>query len=257
MKTIENPIKKNLKDGTPSYGIIVHWPSPEMIEVSGFMGFDWVWIDIEHGTYDPQTLLDCVRAADASGIVPIARVPKTRDREQVLAWMETGLQGILSAHTQTKEDVEFLVDAVKYPPVGKRSAGLMRSARWGVGTTSKEYYEAANRETLVMALVEEREGLDNLDEILSVPELDVVMIGPGDLSLSMGYPGEPTHPEPSRLRKEAEDKILAAGKGLMVITYSDADLARTAVERGALMPVCGSQGLFMKAANQWLQDARG
>lgn len=257
MSFYKNPVKDKLRAGQPAYGMLVHWPSPEIVEVSAHLGYDWVWIDIEHGTYDPYMMAHINRAAEAAGIVSIARIPKTNQRSQILGYMETGFKGVLSAHTQSKADVEFIVDAVKYPPVGKRSAGAMRGAKWGLAAPSPEYYEAANRETLVMALVEEPEGIENIEEIVSVPELDAVMIGPGDLSLALGIPGQVDHPETVRLRQKAEEAVLKAGKALMVITYADLELGKKAIlERGAMLPVCSSQGLMVGAAKTYLQTLR-
>jgi 2-keto-3-deoxy-L-rhamnonate aldolase RhmA len=226
------------------------------VEVCGHLGFDWAWIDVEHGLMSMETLSHIARAADASGIVPIARIPKTEDPEQILGYMEAGMMGVITAHTRCKHDVERVVNAVKYPPQGMRSAGLMRGSEWGVNTTSAEYYPFANRETLVFALVEEKEGVDNIEEILSVSGLDGVVIGPGDLSLTMGHPGEYYHPDVLDLRLRAEAKVKASGKALMYISHTDAENGRQALEEGALLLVCGSQSLFVKVAREYLQHVR-
>ncbi len=101
----KNTVKDKLRNKQPSYGIGLLWPSPELVELSGYLGFDWLWLDVEHGAFDLQELSHVARAAEAAGIVPIARVPKTRDPEQLLGIMETGMMGIITSHVQTKEDV--------------------------------------------------------------------------------------------------------------------------------------------------------
>lgn len=257
MNFVKNPVKEKIRAGVPAVGMLVHWPSPEIVEISAHLGFDWVWIDLEHGTFDPYMMSHVNRAAEAAGIVSIARIPKTSQRSQILAYMETGFKGVLAAHTESRDDVQFIVDAVKYPPVGKRSAGAMRGAKWGLAASSADYYETSNQETLVMALVEEPVGIENIEEIVSVPELDAVMIGPGDLSLNLGLPGQINHPDTVRLREKAEAAVLKAGKALMVITYADLELGKQAVtERKALLPVCSSQGLLVGAARTYLETVK-
>jgi 2-keto-3-deoxy-L-rhamnonate aldolase RhmA len=252
----KNLVKQKIQAGQPSFGIGLPWPSPELAEFCGHLGFEWLWLDIEHGQYDLQTLSNIVRAAEVSGMVPIARMPKASDPEQILKYLETGILGIIGSHIRSKEDVEFLVRAVKYPPIGIRSASMMRPARWGVDLTQAEYYEAANRETMIMALVEEKEGIDNLAEILSVDELDAVVIGPGDLSLTLGYAGQYDHPEVAGLVKRAQGQVLASRKALQV-TVHDGKSARQWVKDGALLIRCGVQHILAPACKSWLQAARG
>jgi 2-keto-3-deoxy-L-rhamnonate aldolase RhmA len=165
--------------------------------------------------------------------------------------------GVIAAHTTSKEDVELVVEAVKYPPLGSRSAGMMRSARWGINEWPANFYENSNRETMIIALVEEPEGIENLDEILSVPELDGVFIGPGDLSLAMGHPGDYDNPDVRALRKQGESRILESGKTLMTIVYGDGSAAQQAVRDGARMVFVTSRYLLGTVSRQWLEGARG
>jgi 4-hydroxy-2-oxoheptanedioate aldolase len=250
-----NRVKENLRAGKPSFGVGTLWSSPEVVEFCGYHGFDWLWIDLEHGAIDLHDLAHMVRAADASGMVAIGRLPQTRDPEVVLRYMETGLGGIITSHTHCKEDIEFAVRAIKYPPVGIRSAGVMRPANWGVGWPSAEYYAWANENTIVMALVEDQEGIENLDEILSVDGLDAVVIGYGDLSLTTGHPGNRYHPEVADLGKLGTQKVLASGVALQV-TVQDGEGARKAVEDGALMIRCSIPSVLGAAVETWLDKAR-
>ena len=119
----KNFVKEKMQAGQPSFGIGIPWPSPELVEFCGYLGFEWLWIDVEHGAFDLQALSNIARAAEVSGMVPIARIPKTDDPEQILGYMETGMMGILTPHTKSREDAEFVVRAVKYPPIGMRSSG--------------------------------------------------------------------------------------------------------------------------------------
>jgi len=252
-----NLVKANIRAGRPSFGIGTLWPSPELAEYCGHLGFDWYWMDLEHGAFDLPSLANTVRAAEVSGMVPIGRLPKSRDLEFVLRHLETGLMGVIVSHTRSKEDVEFIVRAVKYPPIGERSAGAMRPANWGHTQSSADYYAASNEETLVGVMVEEMEGINHLDEILSVKGLDMVVIGFGDLSMTMGHPGERDHPEVREIRKRAHAKILSSGKALQV-TAQNGEAARQAVkEEGALVVRCTGPYLLATACKAWLKAARG
>ena len=250
----KNATKQRLKNNEPSFGMGLLWPSPELAELAGSLGFDWLWLDVEHGPFDLQALSNVVRAAESVGVDSIARIAKTRDPEQVLKYLETGIMGVIVPHAKTKEDIEFAVDAVKYPPVGHRSAGVMRPAGWG-SRPSAGHYAASNEETMVMALVEEVEGLENIDEMLSVPGLDAVVIGFGDLSLTMGHPGEKNHPDVMRVATAAMDKILASDVALQV-TVQNGEEAREWVQRGSLMLRCTMQQMLVPALKNWLQVAK-
>jgi 4-hydroxy-2-oxoheptanedioate aldolase len=248
-------LKRRLELKQPSYGVGLLWPSPELVELSGYMGFEWLWLDIEHGPFDLSSLTHVVRAAEASGMDTIARIGHTRDPEAVLRYLETGIAGIIVPHTRTREDVEFAVQATKYPPVGIRSSGQFRPARWAAAGRDPHFYERENRRSVVMALVEDEEGIENLDEILAVDGLDAVVIGYGDLSLTMGYPGEKSHPDVLRVGLEAQRKVLASSKALQV-TAQDGAEARDWLDRGALMVRCSLQSILIPAMQGWLTRAR-
>ncbi|RPI54679.1 MAG: 2-dehydro-3-deoxyglucarate aldolase [Chloroflexi bacterium] len=254
----KNHAKAKIQARQPAFGVgFENWSSPDLVEFCGYLGFDWLWIDVEHGAFDLDDMAHMARAADLSGIVPVARIPHTDDCEKILGYMEAGMMGICMAHTRSREEAEFAVRAVKFPPLGVRSAGRARPARWGIGGTAAEYYEAANRESLVMVLVEEEDGLGNLEDILTVPGLDAVSIGFGDLSLQLGHPGDHLHPEVMRFLEPAWAKVLASGKALQVDEGEGGKCAREWVEAGALLPRCEAPQFLAAGCKAWLQTARG
>lgn len=246
--------KRRLAAGEPSYGVGMLWPAPELVELCGHLGFDWLWLDLEHGAFDLQALTQVVRAAEATGMDTIGRVSHTRDRDQILRYLETGLSGIIFPHVTSAEDVRFAVDAVKYPPIGSRSAGLFRPGGWGPGARPGRYYDDANSQTIVMALIEEEEGVENLDEILSVEGLDAAVIGFGDLSLTMGHPGAKDHPDVQRVGGGGQERILASDVALQV-TVQDGGEAKEWIDRGALMVRCSLQQVLAPALREWLVSA--
>ena len=208
----ENRMKKKLKAGEPVFGVSVMFPSPQVVEMVGKLGFDWVLIDCEHGSTSPENVEMMALAAEATGITPIAR-PWMNSSEAILRMMDRGAMGVQVPHVNTADDAKRAVEAVKFHPLGDRGlAAGTRPANYGFGPSMSDYVEEANRETLVCVQLEEEQALRNIDEILEVEGVDVFFVGPSDLSQSMGYPGQSGVPEVRAAMDEAFAKIVAAGK---------------------------------------------
>ncbi len=207
-----NKMKAKLFAGEPVFGVSMMIPSPQIVEMIGRLGFDWILIDCEHGTISLETVEILAMAAEASGITPIAR-PKTKDPDDILKVMDRGVMGVQVPHVNTAEDARQVVEAVKYHPLGKRGmAAGTRPADYGFGESMDRYVETSNRETLVCVQLEEEEAIQNADGILGVDHVDVFFIGPSDLSQSMGYPGNPKAPPVQEAIANTLEKIIAAGK---------------------------------------------
>jgi 4-hydroxy-2-oxoheptanedioate aldolase len=231
--TMANKVKELLRQGDVSYGIWLEWKDPDVLETCGYLGFDYVMIEAEHAPLDRSTATELMRAADLVGMVPIVRVP-SKDPAVILGYLEIGAKGIYVPHVNTADDARQIVRAVKFPPDGQRGGGAWRAVQYGLTESPPDYLRRANEETMVIALVEEVEGVQNLDAILNVDGVDVVGIGDGDLSLSMGFIGERAHPDVRRVVDDAETRIAASSKVLDAVVTDTAD-ARAAVERGCRM----------------------
>ena len=189
-----NRLKEKLKAGEPAFGVSVMFPSPQIVEMVGKLGFDWVMIDCEHGSVSPESIETMAMAAELTGITPIAR-PWTNSAEAILRVMDRGAMGVQVPHVNTADDAKRAVEAVKYYPLGERGlAAGSRPANYGFGLPMSEYVVQANADTLVCVQLEEQEALRNIDEILKVEGVDVFFVGPSDLSQSMGYPGKSSEP---------------------------------------------------------------
>jgi 4-hydroxy-2-oxoheptanedioate aldolase len=207
-----NRMKHKIQAGEPAFGVSMMIPSPQLVEMVGRLGFDWVLIDCEHGTISLETVELLVMAAEVSGLTPIAR-PWRNSEDAILRLMDRGVMGVQVPHVNTAADARRAVEAVKYHPLGKRGlAAGTRPAGYGLGVTAGEYVEWANRETLVCVQLEEAEALGNLGEILRVEGVDVFFVGPSDLSQSMGYPGQTSHPEVQAAIDGAFAAIVGAAK---------------------------------------------
>jgi len=208
----KNKMKEKLRSGQPAFGCSVMFPSPQIVEMIGKLGFDWVLMDCEHGSISPESVELMAMAAELSGITPIAR-PWTNSPEAILRVMDRGAMGVQVPHVNTAADARRAVAAVKYHPIGQRGlAAGTRPANYGFGLPTTDYIQVANRETLVCVQLEEKEALHNLDEILQVEHVDVFFVGPSDLSQSMGYPGRSDVSEVQAAMDKAFAAIVAAGK---------------------------------------------
>ena len=187
-------------------------PSPQIVEMLGKLGFDWVLIDGEHGTLSPESMELMIMAAEASGLTPIVR-PASSSPEAILHALDRGALGIQVPHVNTAGEARRVVQAARYHPLGSRGlAAGTRAGNYGFGLALSDYAQQANRETLVCIQLEEVEALRNLDEILQVDGVDVFFIGPSDLSQSMGYPGRTDAPEVQAAMTAAFAAIAAAGR---------------------------------------------
>jgi 4-hydroxy-2-oxoheptanedioate aldolase len=206
----KNLVKQKLMRGEVVIGCSVRIPHPSVAEILGMIGFDYLMIDGEHGPLDAQTLENMVRACDSAGVVTAARLPVS-DARAMLPFLESGILGVQIPHCRTKEDIQEFVDAVKYPPIGKRGVGPGRTTGFGAIPTN-EHIKEWNEELLTFAMIEDTDGLKNMDEMLTVQGLDVIAIGQNDLSTSMGFAGNPFHPKVQEVLAGMVRKIRDSGR---------------------------------------------
>jgi 4-hydroxy-2-oxoheptanedioate aldolase len=206
-----NALKQKLRDGQPVFGAMITFPAPPVVEMLGYMGFDWVLIDNEHGSITVDTSEEMIRAAELTGVAPIVR-PVANRPEVIAPFLDRGAWGVQVPHVNTREEAEAAVAACKYHPEGSRgmfSGG--RPAEYGIGGSTQDYVAKANANTLVCLMLEEVVAVENIAGIVKVKGVDVLFIGSGDLSQSMGYPGQPTHPEVQALMERGVKQIRDAG----------------------------------------------
>jgi 2-keto-3-deoxy-L-rhamnonate aldolase RhmA len=206
-----NRMKEKIARGEAALGCSVMFPSPQIVEMLGIAGFDWVLIDCEHGSIGPADIELMAMACDAVGITPIAR-PKTNSASDIQGVMDRGVMGVQVPHINTAEDARRAVTSVKFGPGAARGlAAGTRPDRWGLGARMPDFAQAANAQSLVCVQLEHEEALRNIDALLAVEGIDVFFIGPSDLSQSMGYPGNPKAPPVVKAIEEALARIVAAG----------------------------------------------
>jgi 4-hydroxy-2-oxoheptanedioate aldolase len=185
-------------------------PSPSLVEAIGYSGLDFIVIDAEHGPVEVQTAENIVRAAEITGMVPIIRVPNN-ESHLILRALDIGAHGVQVPHISTKKEAESAVEYSKYHPQGKR--GLSPFTRAGkYGSAVENHTLRINEKVIVVVNIEGTEGIQNLKEITNVPDVDIIFIGPYDLSQSLGKPGQVEDPEVINFIKDNVKLVKKKGK---------------------------------------------
>lgn len=224
-----NRLKKTLREGGAAIGTFVTGESPDMVEIIALGGFDFIIIDTEHGPLSVETVKNLARAAEYRGITPVTRVTENT-ATQILRVLDVGSHGVQIPQVNTAGDAEKAVEASKYFPLGNRGMALARAADYG-NVNALDYFANANEETLVVVHCESKECYENLEEIAKVPGVDVIFLGPFDMSQSLGIPGQIDHPK----IQEISEKVVALSQkygkaaGIFVPT---AEKARMRIREG-------------------------
>jgi len=247
----ENRTKTKLKVGQPVYGVISTSDDPQLAELFGLAGFDYYMLDAEHGLIDAAQAVNVIRACERANITPLVRVgPK--DPKLVLQYLDAGMMGVMMPGLESVAEVKMLVDAVKYAPLGKRGMGISRASSYmAYGSEATRFIEFSNEQTMVIPQFEDPALTDRFEEMISQPHVDAVVIGPRDLSLNMGFPDGPDHPEV----REMIDRVIAICKKANVhagITAGTRADSAKQVARGATMILAASQTLVMNGSKEFL-----
>jgi 2-keto-3-deoxy-L-rhamnonate aldolase RhmA len=245
-------VKQRLRNGELVLGTIMsEVRNPNVAYMLAQCGFEFFIIDNEHGAYSSETVSNLIAAARGAGIAAIVRIPEIR-RETILKPLDSGAAGLLVPQVNTVAQAQEVIHHAKYPPAGNRGVALRRAANRYARVDAAAYLQKANEDTFIAVQAESEQAVENIDAIAAVEGIDCVFVGPFDLSVSLGIPGQVYHPR----EVEAIDAVLAAcrkrrkasgillfdpdrliewiGKGVRFATYSSdisllADAAATAV----------------------------
>src|SRR5579871_583492 len=227
-----NRIKSAMQAGRMAYGYGLTFPSQWVIDILGKLDFDFVFIDGEHGPFDLERLEDLCRTAERYNLTTFARVPDIGS-STILRYLDRGIMGILGPHVATEADARQLVRACYFGPLGERSFGGNRGTDYNAMIADKAaYYREANEQMLVVALLEDVAVIDNLDAILAVPGIDLYSIGPNDFAQSLGYPGQPDHPEVVKTMQEITRRIQQAGRTMQADVMKGAWVTEMLIDAG-------------------------
>ncbi|MFT5175519.1 MAG: 4-hydroxy-2-oxoheptanedioate aldolase [Gammaproteobacteria bacterium] len=208
----QNALKAKFAAGQPAFGCSIMIPSPQIVEMVGHSGFDWVLIDMEHGTITLESAELMIMAAEAVGITAIVR-PRSNASADITAAMDRGAAGVQVPHINTLADARRAVAAVKFGAGAQRGlAAGTRPDRYGLAGAMPDFVERSNAQSLLCIQLEHSHAIENVDELLTVEEVDVFFIGPSDLSQSMGFPGNPQAQSVKAAIESTLAKIIAAGR---------------------------------------------
>jgi len=221
LKAIQK-IRKNLSSGGCSVGSWMQIPDSSIAEIMGQSGYDWVSVDMEHGAISVDNLPDIFRGLELGNTLPLARVAegKSKDCKQAL---DAGAGGVIVPMIDNVRQLEKVRDAISWPPIGKRGVAFSRANLFG--KYFNEYSEEAQR-PLLIAMIENISAVENLDEILQVKGLDAILIGPYDLSASMGLTAKFNSQEFVNIIDLIKEKsnFAKVPVGIHIVTPSEKDL---------------------------------
>lgn len=246
-----NPLKQRLRAGKVITIAVITMPSVAATQIWSRSGIDMLVIDMEHGPIDLTSAHSMITATTGTDAVPLVRVPWN------VSWLvkpvlDAGAMGIVFPMISDADEAEAAVRSVRYPPQGERGWGPFYAPfRWNLPLAG--YVDIANDEVFTLVLIERPEALENIDEIIRVPGIDMLLIAPFDLATIMGYANEPTHPEVRSAIAIAEEKILRSGIPLGGAAPSPA-VANQMIHRGYRGIVLGFDWLVLQRAAASLID---
>ena len=252
-----NRAKEKLAAGHSVIGtMLAEIRQPSVMQLLVNAGFDFVIIDNEHGPFSIERIADLSRMARVLGLTPIVRVPDLA-YPYLAQSLDAGAQGIMLPRVYTVDQVEEAVQIMKYPPMGARGCAFSRGHTDFQAAPLRETMDIANRETMLIVQVETAESVEHIDELLAVPGVDVAFVGPTDLSIALGVPGETESP----MLVAAIEKVISACERHNVVPglqMNDVQLAVQWANKGMrLISSMSETGLLVSAGSQVTSTIRG
>jgi len=249
-----NKLRGRLQAGETSYGLWITMDSPALAELAVALGLDWVCIYMEHGHLDYGHVVQHLRALRNSDVSAVVRVPDT-NISTIKRALDLGAHGVILPLVRSAADLELGFRFGRYPPRGVRGVGGERAVTWGLGL--EEYLSFADQETLIIPLIETRDAVDHIDEILAVPGLEAIFFGPADLSASQGYLGQWEGPGVAAQILDVRARAAARGIGAGVMTTSVEDAVQRRDQGFRMVGLGSDAALLIRSVNAALLALRG
>ena len=250
-----NKFKQQLENSgnhTP-IGTWIMSASPVVAEAMGYAGFDWGVVDMEHTPLDMMEIVHMLQALSATKLVPIVRVP-WNDTVTIKRVLDAGATTLLVPFIQNADEARAAVEATRYPPLGRRGmAGMSRGSKFG---TTPNYLTTAHEQMAVILQLETAEAIGQLENIARVDGVDALFIGPGDLSATMGYAGQLTHPEVLALTAQAVARAKALGMPIGTVGGTPEVVAQYRAMGFDFVGIASDLGLLMRSAQAALATLR-
>lgn len=252
---LKNATKAKLAAGQPVFGCFIRYAEPSLAEYIAMLGWDFLVFDGEHGMLEPRDVEDLCRALDLRGVTPIARVT-TNQPHIILRFLDGGIHGVHVPWVNTPQAVEQAVRSVKYGPRGERGLAGTRASEWGLGEPLDAYVERANRETMVVVHIETREAVGAIEDYVAIDGVDVLFLGPTDLSQSLGHPGQADHPDVVAAMERVAEVVVASDK-VLGIYAGTAAMTEEWLNRGARYFTTGVELFLRDGMRAHLDRVRG
>ena len=247
-----NKFRQRVCSGEVLVGTIVSLNSPQAAEILSDAGFDWLFIDAEHGAYDPLAVEALIQAT-GDRTPCLVRIP-VHEEAWIEKMLDVGASGIIAPQVNTVAQARQVVNYSKYPPQGERGVGVARAQRYGV--QFENYLAQANDALLTVIQIEHKDAVDNIRELVTVAGVDVLFIGPYDLSTSLGIPGQVDDPAVQESIAEVLGVCREAGRVPGIFGIAPDTVSRY-VEMGFTLVGVGVDAMFLsQAASQALRDVR-
>jgi len=245
-------LKMRLRNGALLIGALVTIPSTDVADIMSQVGFDYLWIDAEHGPADFVHVQMMVQAA--GGRCPcLVRVPENKE-VWIKKALDTGCHGVVVPQIKSAAEAREAVEWCLYPPAGQRSVGITRAHDYGM--SFQDYVGTANEELVIVLQIEHAQGVQNIESIVNVPGIDAILVGPFDLSGSLNLLGQITHPQVQAAIEEVRRHCQAARVPTGIFTV-DAPSARSWVEKGFSLIALSTDASFLwKSAKAALAEVR-
>ena len=253
MKT--SRVLDKVRSGEPALGIALHLTDPSVYELAGLMGFDAIWMDMEHHGYSVETAANLMRAARVGGADVVAR-PGKGEFMRMSRMLEAGATGIMYPRCDSAEEAREVVKWAKFAPLGKRGFDGSGPDVPYLMTPMARYLREANEQTFVLIQLEEPHAVDRAEEIAAVPGVDMLMVGPADFSVITGIPGEFGHPTVVAAIEKVAQAAKNTGKN-WAATCGSVESARKMIDMGARLVFHGCDVVFIKQGFDRLQAEFG
>jgi 4-hydroxy-2-oxoheptanedioate aldolase len=251
---LKNATKAKLEAGESVFGCFVRYADPSLVEYVAMLGWDFLVFDGEHGTLQPKDAENLCRAAELRGVTPLARVT-TNQAHTILRFLDTGIHGVQIPWVNTTDQIEQAVQSVKYVPRGIRGLAGTRASEWGLGEPLDAYVARANRETLVVIHIETKEAVDAIEEFVAIDGVDVLYLGPTDLSQSLGHPGQNDHPDVVAAMERVAEVVVPSTKHLGIYAGTP-QMTRQWLDRGARYFATGLELFLRDGMRSYLEEVR-
>jgi 2-keto-3-deoxy-L-rhamnonate aldolase RhmA len=248
-----NLLKTKLARGETTLGLWVTLESPTITEIAVMLGLDWIVIDTEHGHLDLREVVEHLRATRGSTTTPLVRIPEI-SVGIIKRVLDLGAHGILVPQVNSAADVARSVQLAKYPPEGTRGVGGERATHWGLGMKSQT--AIANRETMIIPMIETVSAGNELESILDVPGVDAIFLGPADYSASAGYLGHWEGPGVAEALLGFKDVVRSRGLGCGILSTGVEDARKRREEGFGMIGLGADAGLLIRSLQSAIEAMR-